>query len=159
MTEQIDVTCKTCLSNQTGDDCRFCNSRFGMWKPAKEQHKQSTMTAREQLELAAKACGIEGYEWDSTPFSEGLINRNFEDSGFEIQHQFWNPSTDQSDSDRMGVKLRMNVEWCLGGVSVTSYRHNTGQLFEYFSDHNNDENAALMAARMRCAVAIGEGME
>lgn len=57
----------------------------------------------------------------------------------------------------MGTKLQMDVKWYKKAVLVEAK-----PLFsfaEYFSDHNDDENAALRIARLRCAAEIGKGME
>ena len=64
---------------------------------------------RELLELAAKAAGLQGFEWVSDPFFEGLERRNFEDDGSELQSQTWNPLANDGDAFRLMVKLRMEL--------------------------------------------------
>lgn len=109
------------------------------------------MDTKEQLELAAKACG---YAIDSHQDDGGAI------VGDDKNYFYWNPSTDDGDSDRMGTKLRMEAKWFNSGVFVTSYGFTPPLPYytELFTDHNGDENAALRAARMRCAAEIGKGM-
>jgi hypothetical protein len=60
---------------------------------------------RELLELAAKAVGLQGFEWVSDPFFEGLERRNFEDDGSELQSQTWNPLANDGDAFRLMVAL------------------------------------------------------
>lgn len=116
------------------------------------------MTEREQLELAAKACGLTEFRWNK---NRGCMCRYNEQMKTWYQQGYgdlieWRPDIDQFDSDRMGAKLHIAVTW--GDTHVAAIIPMFAWV-EQFSDHNNDENAALMASRMRCAVAIGEGME
>lgn len=116
------------------------------------------MTERKQLELAAKACGLTEFRWNKNKecmchYNEQMKTWYQQGYGDMIE---WRPDIDQLDSDRMGAKLHISLHWYQYGVEVFT---DAMAHYEPFLDHNNDENAALMAARMRCAVAIGDGME
>lgn len=106
------------------------------------------MDTKELLQLAAKACGIEILA-HADGRSPVIRNGNGK--------RMWNPATDQADSDCIGTKLRINVEWCEQGVFCTVF--GKADCCERYADHNGDENAALRAARLRCAAEIGKGME
>lgn len=72
----------------------------------------TTETDRELLELAAKAYGLATeYVWHSDPFYEGFMRRNFDESGFEIETQLWNPRDDDGDALRLAVKLGLFAEY------------------------------------------------
>ena len=71
-------------------------------------------TDKELLELAAKAAGLEGYEYvEETEFTyESMQRRNAgfaEDDFFELQADVWSPLTDDGDALRLAVKLELYV--------------------------------------------------
>ena len=101
------------------------------------------MKLREQLEYAAKAMGYVECGWMGDGFTH-VVNNQF---------VFWQPLTDQADSDRMGAKLRINLRfgdsfvWCRSrDVECCAPLHN-----------NTDEDVcrAVREARMAVAVEIG----
>ena len=105
------------------------------------------MTDREKLELAAKACGI------ATHWNDAL-GMMFLDAPKDTE---WNPITNQSDSDRMACKLRIELEfdgdWIgawHGAMQSVNIRHN-----------NTDEDVcrAVREARLLVAVEIGRLMK
>lgn len=69
------------------------------------------MSKRQLLELSAKAYGLEGYTYVNHPFYEGMERRNFEENGFEIQTQTWNPLVDASDLYHLMRKLEILVHF------------------------------------------------
>lgn len=69
----------------------------------------TAVSDRELLELAAKAIGLDGYEWDENPFDRGLYKRNFEDCGLELQTQSFNPLDVDGDALRLASLLGMTL--------------------------------------------------
>ena len=72
-------------------------------------------TDKELLELAAKAAGLDGYEYvEETEFTyASMQRRNYggaEDDFFELQAHVWSPLTDDGDAFRLAVKLNMIVD-------------------------------------------------
>lgn len=109
-------------------------------------------TEREQLELAAKACGynvkfvIGKYAKDD---ALGLFMLDYETSN----RRSWNPLTDDGDCARMEAKLGIELTWFFDRVDALAC--DIATVVRYFKDHNNDKNAARRAASMAVAAEIG----
>jgi hypothetical protein len=105
------------------------------------------MTDRKQLELAAKAAGIEYNFICPTGAHCGDINTT--------QNRFWNPLTDDGDALRLAVKLNLAVQ-IEGEYSIAS--NFSGRISEN-QDHGNDPYAATRRAIVMAAVEIGRGIK
>lgn len=100
-------------------------------------------TEREQLELAAKACGI---ECDRTgPFSR--------ESG-SGQRVGWMPHHDNGDCARMEAALNIDVSWHTEFVMAKDHFRNK-EWYEFYKDHYGDKSAARRAASLAVAAEIG----
>lgn len=99
-------------------------------------------TEREQLELAAKACGI--------TLDEHLNDR----ASYRHSYVKWNPLTDDGDCARMEAQLGIDVEWELLAKEVWSSCGNI-EIMERFIDYAGDKNAARRAASVAVAAEIG----
>jgi NTP pyrophosphatase (non-canonical NTP hydrolase) len=113
------------------------------------------MTNQELLELAAKAIGLEGYEWYSDPFGEGLRRRNFDEAGFEIATQEWNPLTNDADAMRLAVDLEMRIGFNNGIANAWSsgLEHYQGVAI------GDNRYKAAREAIVLAAVAISKGAD
>lgn len=107
-------------------------------------------TDRELLELAAKAAGMVGWEWDTefdslrsppktTPYGDGF--------------SYWSPLTDDGDALRLAVKLRLEIGRGLEGEVYAFRRHDAYGIDEPLGD---DPCAATRRAITRAAAALGE---
>lgn len=94
-------------------------------------------TDRELLERAARAAGIE-----NLATSGGVIV--FNEDGFS---EVWNPLTDDGDSFRLAVKLRLGLEWWKNSVSAESAQHGKGVIHHL----EDDPFAATRRAIVRAA--------
>ena len=111
-------------------------------------------TEREQLELAAKACGhhvvgpVERFiVQPNTEHIGGLIIRNNQGGD-----SAWNPLADDGDCARMEAQLGIDVKWYKSGV--IAHIRDTGIQSEVFINHASDKNAARRAASVAIAVEI-----
>jgi len=107
------------------------------------------MTDKEQLELAAKAAGIEG----------GLVGDVFA-LDWADEQDYWNPLTDDGDALRLAVKLNLIVGAYGSYVSVcrtfapkVDYQD---EITVWHSEVNNDTYAATRRAIVRAAAEIGK---
>ena len=102
-------------------------------------------TEREQLKMAAKACGFHDYR------SVGIHL-------FEVKSHptwpwvIWNPLHDDGDCARMEAALGIDVKWYKSGV--IAHIRDTGIQSEVFINHASDKNAARRAASVAIAVEI-----
>ena len=103
-------------------------------------------TEREQLELAARACGIEVEFYETRG---QLFCRKSNDYG---PNNRWNPKHDDGDCARMEAALDIDVVWYPNSVSCET--ENSARV-RYFKDHNGDKNAARRAASVAVASEIG----
>jgi hypothetical protein len=112
------------------------------------------MNQREQLELAAKACG---YVIEDSTLGDGVwaypVGAELNWEG-ELPIFKWNPLADQADSDRMACRLRIEIVF-LNGRVLTRHPRTLGIL--YITHNNTDEDVcrAVREARMAVAVEIG----
>lgn len=118
-------------------------------------------TDRELLELAAKAYGLAPeYVWHSDPFYEGFMRRNFDESGFEIETQLWNPLTDDGDALRLAVMLGFHIATANGiDGNVSEVLKGHGLLAATLGKaelHGDDAYAATRRAIVRAAAAIAK---
>ena len=99
------------------------------------------MTDREQLELAAKACGIE-------------------EAKMRIEFNQWNPLTDDGDALRLAVTLRLDIGFeKLHTVSVWSDPQE-GWIIEHCDDGMGvDIFEKTRRAIVRAAAEIGRSMK
>lgn len=114
------------------------------------------MTDKEQLELAAKAAGIE--LWHEDVFINALTQK-VSQSGILR----WNPLTDDGDALRLAVKLKIEVYHANdeGEAVYASYvKPNSAIAYciEYYDDydHHGSPYAATRRAIVRAAAEIGK---
>ena len=109
------------------------------------------MTDRELLELAAKAAGINIFDW--TPGGQPTTNGKY--TGI------WNPITDDGDALRLAVDLRMEIDhnhaadqvlW----VSVRAAGQRPCSIEEFEDDEHR--RSATRRAITRAAADIGRSM-
>lgn len=98
------------------------------------------MNTQQLLEESAKAYGLEGYTYVNHAFYEGMERRNFEDNGFEVQTQTWNPLVDKADLYNLmkKLKIRVNFDCC--------YATNNSKVVYWPKDALNDAYAIVMLA-------------
>jgi len=114
------------------------------------------MTDQEQLELAAKAAGIEVIGDALFDFGYG-IDVICPESGNDMQ---WNPLKDYGDALQLAVKLNLSIqngEQDLG-VRVWFVRSKDGLIKVHEFSRNNPERAVCRAI-VRAAAEIGKGMK
>ena len=110
------------------------------------------MTDREQLQLAAKAAGIEWYGMYGDEHNEC----HYLDIGPEDVVE-WNPLTDDGDALRLAVKLGLTVEiWERQVAEIAGRILFNGNLI--FITVSNDPYAAARRAIVRAAAEIGKAM-
>lgn len=97
-------------------------------------------TEREQLALAAKACGFVNTPDFYNKRTDGI---------------YWNPLTDDGDCARMEAQLGICIEWEPEGYQVVVANKRGVMYSECFQDHNSDKNAARRAASVAVASEIG----
>jgi hypothetical protein len=104
--------------------------------------------SKEQLEWAAKACGLTIY-W--------YRNRSYSREECELGRDDWNPLTDEADSARMAGVLEIAIRWSDNRVYANRARKNLPLYDAYVSHDNTIEGkcAAVREARMAVAVEIG----
>ena len=95
------------------------------------------MTDREQLELAAKACGIE-------------------EAKMRIEFNQWNPLTDDGDALRLAVRLCLFIQ--INTASATAWKWRGKNWYEQASDNADDMSATTRRAIVRAAAEIGRSM-
>lgn len=101
------------------------------------------ITEREQLELAAKACGLIPTAFvGNDDFMFGVLS-------------WFKPHIDDGDCARMEAQLGIWVTWSEAGVTAAYVGTSNITSSEYFKDHNNDKNAARRAASVAVAAQIG----
>ena len=110
------------------------------------------MTDREQLELAAKAAGIDA-QWDCP--ERGMMMLTPDD----IDTMTWNPLTDDGDALRLAVKLCMSVTNTTKRTSILA--RPDPEFGDWIADsepHLYDPYAATRRAIVRAAAEIGRGI-
>jgi hypothetical protein len=108
------------------------------------------MNQREQLELAAKACEIKHVMYPKAT-DEGI---------FTDYASWWNPLTDQADSDRMGCDLEICITFVFGRVAAAAtYNRFTIGMDAYHDNTIEGRRAAVREARLLVAVEIGRAMK
>jgi len=111
------------------------------------------MTEREMLELAAKACGIDGV-WVEH-YNIFVIR-----AGAFLEDDEWNPLRYPSDCADMEARLMIDVDWFESSVETAiEDPESKGSLLcfeENYADHNNDRQLARMMASTRAAAALAE---
>ena len=121
------------------------------------------MTEKEMLELAAKAINLPLGTWNDggEPYSSG--------QGFILQgNQLWNPATNDGDSRRLQVTLRIAVTpYPVYGQpkhSVIAKQYQRGDMMresnptEAIEVYGDDPAAATRLAVLKCAAKIGKAM-
>lgn len=127
-------------------------------------------TQREQLELAARACGL----LPAQPSGLGGPCKAVQDGSLgQLVGDIWNPLDSNDDCAAMRARLRLNVTWVYANredvdpvaVEVAS----TAPAFRgaiqrasattLIHRHNNDPEAAERAASVAVAAEIGRGMK
>ena len=108
------------------------------------------MTDRELLELAAKAAGINIFDW--TPGGHPTTNGSWD--------AIWNPLTDDGDALRLAVALGLNIyplaRTATGRACSAVGTGSHGRLSEVGDP--NDAMAATRRAITRAAAEIGRSM-
>jgi hypothetical protein len=114
-------------------------------------------TTREQLTLAAKAVGLEIHGFYGDDSNQCIYADIGPDDVIE-----WAPHADQADSDRMGIALAIDTEWCSGYVTAFFFpAKSTKYLDSGNIRHDNTlegKCAAMREARLLVAVEIGRQM-
>jgi hypothetical protein len=114
------------------------------------------MNDQELTELAAKAYGLEGYTWYENPFDRGMMRRNFEPDGFEIQSQLFNPLDFNNDAFLLMVKLHLHI----GIEEETTSAWHKDQFGNFKTElHQQDAYAATRRVIVLAAAEIGKKME
>lgn len=117
---------------------------------------------REDLEMAAKAAGLEvesidmdaGKGWVYVPHAPASKDDD------ERQIMLWRPHTDDGDCARMCAAVGIDTKWCRYDPLVTcvAQRANISGTLALFSDHANDKCAAWRYASVKLAAAVGMAM-
>lgn len=98
-------------------------------------------TEREQLELAAKACGLIPAEFGgNADFMFGVLS-------------WFKPHLDDGDCARMEAQLGIDLKWTQ--IHVTAMHSVVGIQIKMFRHHAGDKNAARRAASVAVAAEIG----
>ena len=108
------------------------------------------MTDKELLELAAKAAGIEGLQWESDGTMQNRMNRPtipYDCHGM-LSAIDWNPLKSDADALRLAVKLGIGFE-----LNFTNNRAWSNGTVEEYTD---DPYAATRRAIVRAAAEIGK---
>lgn len=103
------------------------------------------MDARELLELAAKAAGING-EWRNGDFKYR--------PPFERYWVTWDPLTDDSDALRLAVKLNLLVDVSAFDITVTN-----GTTTDICELNRDDPYATTRRAIVKAAAEIGKELK
>ena len=106
-------------------------------------------TEREQLELAAKACGL---HFNPTLKLKQGLHIVKPDAKCQSDQVLWDPKNDDGDCARMEAALGIDVKWYKSGV--IAHIRDTGIQSEVFINHASDKNAARRAASVAVAVEI-----
>ena len=110
---------------------------------------------REQLELAAKAAGLESND-DTGEMLYWFHSEDTMGGGWGA----WNPVTDKSDSFDLMVTCGIEVKYYKEHV-LANYLVNNKlpcMAVTFYKDHNNDKGLAIMWAVFLCAVEIGRSL-
>ena len=110
-------------------------------------------TEREQLELAAKACGLKHKSTDE--LSQWLLVEGVRTPLQGAHRWYWNPLADDGDCARMEAQLGLCI-WF--GEYVLSRKGRLHQVADY-ADHAGDKNAARRAASVAVASEIGRSVK
>ena len=108
---------------------------------------------REDLEMAAKAAGL---EWQSYDMGRGLCLAT--PKGGMVITQMWHPGKDDGDCARMCAAVGIDVCWASDHVSVNDAAFNHTPSGTWFQDHANDKCAAWRYASVKLAAAVGRAM-
>lgn len=101
-------------------------------------------TEREQLILAAKACGLIPTEFEGNDdFMFGVLS-------------WFKPHLDDGDCARMEAALGIELTWFFDRVDALAC--DVAPVVEYFKDHAGDKNAARRVASVAVAAEIGRLM-
>ena len=108
-------------------------------------------TEREQIELAAKACGLVTQYLDER--SQWLLVEGVR-TPLQGKHRwYWNPLEDDGDCARMEAQLGIELTWFFDRVDALAC--DVATFVRYFKDHAGDKNAARRAASVAVAAEIG----
>ncbi len=105
---------------------------------------------KDLLTLAAKACGYE-VDWCEETGRPAIRDQH---GGAD----YLAPHLDDGDGARMEAKLHIDVTWNKGEGLVFANLYEIHPVHEYFTDHNNDRQAARRWASLRAAAQIGGQM-
>jgi len=109
---------------------------------------------REDLEMAAKAAGLEVL-WDEVDEAYLLV----EDDASARHWEVWTPNDDDGDCARMEAAVGINVKWYDDCVDVTESAWSPKRdLSIKFADHGHDKSRARRYASVKLAAAVGRGM-
>lgn len=106
---------------------------------------------REDLEMAAKAAGL---EWQSYDMGRGLCLAT--PKGGMVITQMWHPGKDDGDCARMCAAVGIDTEW--GAARVDVYAGGVPVGVAWLVDHANDKCAAWRYAAVKLAAAVGRAM-
>ena len=105
-------------------------------------------TEREQLKMAAKACGL---HFNPTLKLKQGLHIVKPDAKCQSDQVLWDPKNDDGDCARMEAQLGLSILWFKD--YVLSGKGRLHQVIDC-EDHNGDKNAARRAASVAIAVEI-----
>lgn len=111
---------------------------------------------KEQMELAARAAGIKQVKWHDALYCMYVLRPK------KPKHDWveWTPLTSGDDSQRLQVKLRIDVDWATSSnyVSAITYandRYKNFESVEFNPASPDDDLRAMREAIFLVAVEIG----
>ena len=116
------------------------------------------MNDSELLQLAAKAAGIEIY-WEKCLTNAGTIFSPHLKINGTWGHGQWNPLTDDGDTLRLAVKLRLTVEITPWAADSHQWCEKKSEDFGIRHTEYDDEFSATRRAIVRAAAEIGKKMK
>ena len=111
-------------------------------------------TEREQLILAAKACGL---HFNPTLKLKQGIRVVRPDAKCQSDQVLWDPKNDDGDCARMEARLGIDLIWYTTKIQTVDTTGNY-RATAFFEDHNGDKNAARRAASLAVAAEIGRAL-
>jgi len=107
-------------------------------------------TDRELLELAAKAAGYKGLNYDGLQWEACAGDR-----GILVP---WNPLKYDGDNARLETKLEIEVRWHEDGVEAGKRGDAIG-VYVFYEETEYDKDKARRLASVNFAAAMGEAMQ
>ncbi len=105
---------------------------------------------RELLELAARAAGYRT-RWSDYAELPMLLDASGKDA------KTWDPTADDGDCARLEAAVQLEFLWFTACIQVAHCEEEN--CVEFYTDHNNDRQAARRLASTRAASEVGRGMK